>query len=441
MGDQLGGSTAVGTVRARSRTRKPLLLLCALGLVAALIAADGSPRLPLGATARAAVVGSCTADSSWPASNGSYAAEVLQLVNNHRASIGRAPLVTSPSLTNAAVWKARHMAAYGYMSHDDPAPPVARSWIDRVHTCGYPTSAAAAENVAYGHRTPAAVVNAWLGSSGHRANIESATYRAIGIGAAGTSTIYWAQNFGSSTAGSTSPPPPPPAPPPPPPPSPPPPSPPPPPAPPPPSPSPAPAPPPPPSPPRPRSPQPPPPPSPPPPPPASPSPSSPPAPQPPPPPPPPGTVSANAYPASTTIYSGAPAGGDASRLGADDDSLYQVASTNAGTRLTSWYGRISGVSNSLTQLAVTYRGSHTASCSQAVYLWHWANGYWVRFASSNGGPAETQTTFTVTASVASYVSNVSGNGDVAVRVHCTSTGTSSFVTSGDLMRVTSWRPA
>jgi uncharacterized protein YkwD len=205
----------VGTDCARLRTRKSLLLLCALALLTALIAAEGSgPRLPLASTAGAAIVGNCTPDPSWPGNNSSYAAQVLQLVNQHRASLGRAPLSTSASLTSAAVWKARHMASYRYMSHNDPAPPVARSWIDRVHTCGYPMSAGAAENVAYGYRTPAEVVSAWLGSPGHRANIENASYRAIGIGAAGTTTMYWAQNFGTSTSGSSVPPPPPPPPPP-----------------------------------------------------------------------------------------------------------------------------------------------------------------------------------------------------------------------------------
>jgi uncharacterized protein YkwD len=211
MGDRHRGSTAVGTDCARKRTRRPLLLLCALALLTALVAADGSPRLPVATTAGAAIVGNCAPESSWPGTNSSYAAQVLQLVNNHRASIGRAPLTTSPSLTSAAVWKARHMASYRYMSHNDPAPPFSRSWLDRVHTCGYPMSAGAAENIAYGYRTPTEVVNAWLGSPGHRANIESASYKAIGIGAAGTTTTYWAQNFGTSTAGSSPPPPPPPS--------------------------------------------------------------------------------------------------------------------------------------------------------------------------------------------------------------------------------------
>jgi uncharacterized protein YkwD len=387
MGDRERGN--LGTDCARTRTRSPIIALCALVLLTALIAADGSPRLPAGGAAGAAIVGSCTPATSWPASSASLSAQLLQLVNNHRASMGRAPLSTSQSLTQAAVWKARHMAAYRYMAHNDPAPPVARSWLDRVHTCGYPMSAAAAENIAAGYRTPTAVVNAWLGSASHRANIENASYKSIGIGAAGTTTTYWAQNFGSSTAGSSAPTSPPPSPPP---------------APPPPAP------------------------------PASPPQAS------PPPPPPLGSVSASAYPASTTIYSGSLVAGDATRLRADDGSLYQVASTTTGTRLTSWYGRVSGVSNALTRLAVAYRGSHSAACTQGIYLWSWSSGYWVRFSSTSGSTSETEASFTLTGSLAGYVSGTTGNGDVAVRVHCTRSDTVAFTTGGDLMRVTFWNP-
>jgi uncharacterized protein YkwD len=397
MGDHNRGKKTVGTACARTRTRRPVVLLSALALLTALIEADGSPRLPDGASAGAAIVGNCTADGSWPASNSSYAAQVLQLVNNHRAAIGRAPLSTSSSLTSSAVWKARHMAAYRYMAHNDPAPPVARSWLDRVHTCGYSMTAGAAENIAVGYRTPTEVVNAWLASPGHRGNIENANYRSIGIGVAGT---YWAQNFGTSTSSSSPapPPPPPPASPPP--------------APPPPQPAP----------------------------PGTSPPASPP-PQPPPqsPPPPPATPPAGSvtvYPSSTTIYSGSLVAGDATRLHADDDSFYQVASTTSGSRLTSWYGRIGGVSNALTQLTITYRGSHSAACTQAVYLWNWANGYWVRYSSASGGSTETETSFTLTGAVTNYVSGTTGNGEVAVRVHCNRGDGGAFTTRGDLMRVT-----
>jgi hypothetical protein len=117
-----------------------------------------------------------------------------------------------------------------------------------------------------------------------------------------------------------------------------------------------------------------------------------------------------------------------------------VATANA-TRLTSWYGRVSGVSNALTSLTVTYRGSHSAACTQTLYLWHWSTGYWVRFSSAEAGPAESEIAFTVTSALDDYVSGTAGDGDVAVRVHCARSNAVAFTTSADLMRVTYSKPA
>ncbi len=153
--------------------------------------------------AGAAATGDCTPGADWPAANPGYAAQVLALVNEHRTELGLAPLATSGSLTGAAVWKARHMAAYTYMAHDDPAPPVARGVGARLAACGY-SGSGWGENIAYGYPSPEQVVAGWLASSGHRANIENPSFKAIGIGAAATAggVLYWAQDFGTSTGGS-----------------------------------------------------------------------------------------------------------------------------------------------------------------------------------------------------------------------------------------------
>jgi len=52
----------------------------------------------------------------------------------------------------------------------------------------------AGENIAYGQRTPQAVVNAWMNSSGHRANILNANYTQIGVGYVADGN-YWTQMF------------------------------------------------------------------------------------------------------------------------------------------------------------------------------------------------------------------------------------------------------
>jgi uncharacterized protein YkwD len=192
----------------RLRPRRTFAVRAAAVVVLATVFAFslGSAR-----SARAAV-GDCTPGSYWGTLNASFASQVLDLVNQHRSAMGLGTLSTSPTLTNAAGWKSLHMAYYGYMQHDDPAPPVARTVSDRLAACGYPIGSVSwGENIAYGYTSPQAVMNAWLSSPGHRANIENAGYKAIGIGVAqaANGVVYWTQDFGSLVdTGSTVPPPP-----------------------------------------------------------------------------------------------------------------------------------------------------------------------------------------------------------------------------------------
>jgi uncharacterized protein YkwD len=147
-----------------------------------------------GTPAAAAAAGNCVPAPSWPADRADLAAQVVALVNAHRAQLGLAPLAVSPTLTAAAEWKARDMAAYGYLDHDDPAPD-ARSAAERVIACGYPATEWG-ENIGMGYATAQAVVGGWLASPEHRANIERPEYRATGVGVAGD-PLYWAQSFGA----------------------------------------------------------------------------------------------------------------------------------------------------------------------------------------------------------------------------------------------------
>jgi uncharacterized protein YkwD len=195
------------------RRRTPAVravLLATLAAAGALSAyAATAPRT----VSAAAQTGDCTPGGSWPAANGGLASQVMSLINQHRASIGEGQLVTSPTLTASAVWKARHMAAYNYFSHDDPGPPTAptpaRSAADRVATCGYAHSWG--ENIAVGYSSAQAVVNAWLNSAGHKANIENPSFVATGLGVAQSAngSIYWVQDFGVVADGGSPPPPPP----------------------------------------------------------------------------------------------------------------------------------------------------------------------------------------------------------------------------------------
>jgi uncharacterized protein YkwD len=159
-------------------------------MLAALLSAAAVAGIPTAATA----AGSCVPAPNWPADRADLAAQVVTLVNAHRAQLGLAPLVVSPTLTAAAEWKARDMAAYGYLNHDDPAPD-SRTADERVIACGYPATEWG-ENIGMGYATAQAVVDAWLASPEHRANIERPEFRATGVGAAGA-PLYWAQSFGA----------------------------------------------------------------------------------------------------------------------------------------------------------------------------------------------------------------------------------------------------
>ncbi len=180
----------------------------ALWLLFAAFAASAALVAPSPA---AAVIGNCTPDAAWGTPDTTFAAQVVTLVNQHRQAMGLPALGVSATLTASARWKSAHMAYYRYMQHDDPAPPVARTVSDRLTACGYPiTNVAWGENIAYGYQTPQDVMNAWLNSSGHKANIENPSFRAIGVGAVRSASglWYWTQDFGSVLdSGSTSPPP------------------------------------------------------------------------------------------------------------------------------------------------------------------------------------------------------------------------------------------
>jgi uncharacterized protein YkwD len=159
-------------------------------MLAALLSAAAVAGTPAAATA----AGNCVPASSWPADRADLAAQVVTLVNVHRAQLGLVALVVSPTLTAAAEWKARDMAAYTYLDHDDPAPD-SRTAAERVIACGYPATEWG-ENIGMGYASAQAVVDAWLASPEHRANIERPEFRATGVGAAGA-PLYWAQSFGA----------------------------------------------------------------------------------------------------------------------------------------------------------------------------------------------------------------------------------------------------
>ncbi len=174
---------------------RALALTVVLGAAFAAVP-TGVPGAPAAAKA---VVGNCVPGSGWGTLRPDLSSSVIDLVNQHRATLGLVQLVVTAPVTDAAVWKARHMARYLYMAHGDPRPRTARTTAQRMEACG--VMPGWSENIAYGYTTASAVMQAWLNSPGHRANIERSTNRAIGVSAATGSNgrIYWAQVFSTST--------------------------------------------------------------------------------------------------------------------------------------------------------------------------------------------------------------------------------------------------
>lgn len=118
--------------------------------------------------------------------------EVLALVNQERAKVGCSPLSTSAPLTSLAQNFSEDMAARGFFDHTDPDGDT--PW-DRAAQAG--VQGLGAENIARGQADAQAVMEAWMNSDGHRANILNCDYKTIGIGVhEGSGGPWWVQNFG-----------------------------------------------------------------------------------------------------------------------------------------------------------------------------------------------------------------------------------------------------
>jgi uncharacterized protein YkwD len=170
----------------------PLLLLVAVAAVAS----------PASAATVCASADGPTANSSTVAlANGA-----LCLVNQERSSRGLRPLKSNRHLSKAAGAHARDMVARGYFSHYSMN---GASFVDRIRKAGYVPARALpslGEDLAWGSGTlgtPREIVQSWMESPGHRANILSRKFREAGMGVAygdpgvGEDGVIYALDFGS----------------------------------------------------------------------------------------------------------------------------------------------------------------------------------------------------------------------------------------------------
>jgi uncharacterized protein YkwD len=120
------------------------------------------------------------------------AEEVLALVNEERALAGCRPLTLDAALTGLADGFSRDMAERGFFSHTDPD---GRTPWDRAAAAGI--SGLGGENIAQGQQTARAVMDSWMASEGHRANILNCDFTTLGIGVhMADGGPWWTQDFG-----------------------------------------------------------------------------------------------------------------------------------------------------------------------------------------------------------------------------------------------------
>jgi uncharacterized protein YkwD len=107
-----------------------------------------------------------------------FEARVVELTNKFRVANGRDPLEVRDNLMDTARKSSDIMDARNNLKH------------------GY-TSGWMGENIAMGQRTPEEVVQGWIDSPGHRANMLNPDFKAIGVGDSSdkSGSIYWTQQF------------------------------------------------------------------------------------------------------------------------------------------------------------------------------------------------------------------------------------------------------
>lgn len=129
-----------------------------------------------------------------------FALKVLRLTNDYRRSFGLAPLRLNPVLSAIAQSHSQDMASNDFFDH---CGSNGSTVFDRFLLRGY-AYRSGGENIAAGFSTPKSVVNAWIKSPGHRANLLTPFFQEMGVGFVHLPSdpgkiklrYYWTQNFG-----------------------------------------------------------------------------------------------------------------------------------------------------------------------------------------------------------------------------------------------------
>jgi len=149
---------------------------------------------PAATTAKPATTAAKPAATAPASANiGAYEQQVVDLVNKERAAAGLPALKVNTKLAGVAEKKAEDLRDKNYFAHQSPTYG---SPFDMMKQFGI-SYTSAGENIAKGQKTPADVMNGWMNSPGHKANILNSTYTEIGVGYVTDSngTTYWVQHF------------------------------------------------------------------------------------------------------------------------------------------------------------------------------------------------------------------------------------------------------
>src|SRR5690606_28772451 len=112
------------------------------------------------------------------------------LTNTERAKAGCDPVQADDRLAKAAQLHSEDMSANDYFSHTGQN---GSSFVDRAKAQGHPSPGA--ENIAQGQSSAESVMDAWMNSPGHRANILNCSLTSLGVGVT-TDDWTWTQVFG-----------------------------------------------------------------------------------------------------------------------------------------------------------------------------------------------------------------------------------------------------
>ena len=147
-----------------------------------------------------------------------------------------------------------------------------------------------------------------------------------------------------------------------------------------------------------------------------------------------GPMEVTASPDRDDDHHGHASSGSASNL-ADETRTSRSTRPTSGSRTSDWYGTFTGVTNSLSNLRVSYTGKNSRYCTQMVFIWRWTTSSWVELSSRTVGTTEVSiANLAPSGTLADYVSGTRGDGDVRVRVRCRRSS-QSFFASGDLLRI------